>query len=473
MRTGKNTRTFIAVIYVILVVSGCAPTSHTTPRATQKVDIIVTNHGTGTAVSDSLIGFSIELAQTCAILQDDDLNSVVYEQLYKNLGSSVLHIGGHSADRSFWEPNGITSCKTVGSVVTTTLLEEIFAFARKINWKVIWTLNLLDSSPSIAAAEAAAVVAAGGASLAGFTIGNEPDLYVKWGFRPQGWGYADYYTEWQNYRDAILRAVPSARFFGPDTCCATSFFPSFALDASRDRAMSALTQHYYTRDAKAGGTTAAFILSRKVAQQFETFVGQLAANASDAGLPLDITESNSISSGGVQGVSDTLAAALWASDYLLQAALLGVHQIDFSEAPKAFYNAIDDNGMPTPLYYALLLVHHMTEQARIMPIILQTPLNLSAYAIIDASGQVSVIVVNKEMETKTSLNIYYDQSENTAELIRLQGPNIAAKSDITLGGRAVSAMGTWTPDPEILPIKSKLLTLTVPAASVAVVTFSH
>lgn len=457
---------------MILVSSGCGSASHTTPLSTQQVDVMVTNHGTSRDVPESLIGFSIELAQTCTLLRNDMLHPAAYEQLYKNLGSSILHIGGHSADRSLWEPGGIASCRTVGSVVTTSMLDALFAFARKIHWQVIWTLNLLANSPRVAAAEAGAVSAAGGASLAGFSIGNEPDLYVKWGFRPQGWGYADYHAEWQNYRNAVLETVPTARFDGPDTCCATPFFPSFALDAGQDGAISALSHHYYTRDAKAGGLTAAYILSSQVAQQFETEASQWVALAREAGLPMDITESNSISTGGVPGVSDTLAAALWASDYLLQAAALGVHQIDIADAPNASYDAIDDEGTPKPLYYALLLVHRVTQQARIIPIIMQTSLNLTAYATVDTSGQLSVIVVNKELVTKASLKIYPGQSEHTATLIRLEAPTIAATSGITLGDRAVSAQGTWTPASEVLPLQNTALALTVPASSVAVVTFS-
>jgi hypothetical protein len=47
------------------------------------------------------------------------------------------------------------------------------------------------------------------------------------------------------------------------------------------------------------------------------------------GLPLRITEAATISYGGVQGISDTAGAALWALDAGMEAAYMGVAGIHF------------------------------------------------------------------------------------------------------------------------------------------------
>lgn len=57
----------------------------------------------------------------------------------------------------------------------------------------------------------------------------------------------------------------------------------------------------------------------------------LVRTARAAGLPLQLSEAATLSYGGVQGISDTAGAALWALDAALEAANMGVNGINFHQ----------------------------------------------------------------------------------------------------------------------------------------------
>ncbi len=365
-----------------LLLSACSQKED--PVSESKINTVVQMQGMlqplPLPLSSDFIGSSIETSQLCDILSLDGQNTGRYEQLYKNLGSGTLHIGGHSADLSIWEPDGIPYCKANGTVITQSLVNDLFAFARRINWHVIWGLNLLGYNPQIAASEAAYVAQAGGSSLIAFTMGNEPDLWAKHGWRPPDWGYENYRAEWDQYRLAVLQTVPFARFIGPELATETSsFFAPFMQDEGSG--LIAASHHYYTTVRTTTGTDAPsipFILSSQVAQ---TLAERIAQWQQDSGsVPVEITEANSISGGGTSGISDVFASALWATDLLLQAAASDIKSIDFQSASKASYNAIDDNGTPRPLYYGLLFFHKICPPgAMVTSLPVQSNLNLTAY----------------------------------------------------------------------------------------------
>src|SRR5437899_284964 len=77
---------------------------------------------------------------------------------------------------------------------------------------------------------------------------------------------------------------------------------------------------------------------------------ELVAQADNVGLPVDITEINSISNGGVRGISNTFGATLWTSDILFESTQLGIHQVDFQQVPGAAYAFIDAQGQPQLVY---------------------------------------------------------------------------------------------------------------------------
>ena len=213
------------------------------------VDAQVTVGGQGAALPSEYLGVSLEASALCDLLEDDATNGAAYEQLYRNLGAGVLHVGGFSSDTAEWDPTGTASCGSP-TVLTDGEVGAFFAFAQRIGWEVLWGLPLELPDPPVPAmdaAEAAYVASVAGGSLAGFTIGNEPNLYVANGERPRGWGPTDYYQEWAGVRAAVIQAVPGAGIVAPEVCCAdavfTQTFDAKAV-AAGDR-LSGLSFHYY------------------------------------------------------------------------------------------------------------------------------------------------------------------------------------------------------------------------------------
>src|ERR1700694_3531451 len=102
-------RTIIFLTLMVVFCSSCTAIPSPLPKQTPSTNAAnaqITLQGPSKTIPGNIIGFSIELPLVCTILQQDAVDPGPYEQLYKNLGSSVLHIGGHTADLSIWELDG-------------------------------------------------------------------------------------------------------------------------------------------------------------------------------------------------------------------------------------------------------------------------------------------------------------------------------------------------------------------------------
>src|SRR5262249_27983072 len=67
-------------------------------------------------------------------------------------------------------------------------------------------------------------------------------------------------------------------------------------------------------------------------------VAPAARAAQSRGVPVRLDETNAVSCGGEQGVSDTFATALWSVDFLFQLARIGVYGVNFNTIPSTFYS---------------------------------------------------------------------------------------------------------------------------------------
>ena len=143
----------------------------------------------------------------------------------------VLRIGGKSADHVWWDttekpPQWVT---TIGE----QWLSRLSGLVSRADLKVVLDLNLAVHSPTMAARFAkAAVQALPGSSVAGFEVGNEPDLYWRqpWLEKqriastssdvPQHWtgNYSpiDYERDYEAYARAVMTAAPGIPLGGPE-----------------------------------------------------------------------------------------------------------------------------------------------------------------------------------------------------------------------------------------------------------------
>lgn len=482
----------VCTLCLIIITMACSPLGEyrlhsQNNRADAAIKVII-DERPDASILPNLVGFSIEMSQLCALVQVAH-NNPTYMQYYKNLGSSILRIGGNSVDDSVWAPHGQASCATrpakhqQRTVITRQLINQLFTFARQIHWRVIWGLNLAANDPVATADEAANVAQLGGASLLGFTIGNEPELYAQRGFRSDSWNERHFQYEWSQYITRIRQRV-NAEFVGPEACCATSLFNNFLQsDASTNIGVSSHHLYAITNTVTGKATPSIpLLLSATTLQNEKRLLDQWTHTAATANTSLALTEVNSVSGGGLSGISNTLAAALWADDLLFQAALRPITSVDFHNTSSASYNALTVNGQVTPLYYGLLLFHYATHRARWLHCTIQyaeraTP-NVSAYALRHADGTTSLFVINKEPARGASIKIalthqsQLSQTYTHTTLVSLTGPAINATSGITLGARTLSAAGTWSPTAATTTRWNESMPLIVNAGSATLITLN-
>ena len=179
--------------------------------------------------------------------------------------------------------------------------------------------------------------------LAAVEIGNEPDLYHKNGVRNANFTFDDYDAQWSAYAAALQPLLPPQRLQGGTFCCFYEQNISGYLARHR-AALASFSQHQYPlRNCglpKPNGNTIEDLLNNSAsagrAQHVQPFVRAAAA----LGVPYVIGEGNSVACGGQWNVSDTMAAALWAIDTVLEHAAVDVQRWHFHMGPTGAYSAI-------------------------------------------------------------------------------------------------------------------------------------
>jgi hypothetical protein len=451
------------------------PTPTSAPPAGVNVLVTIDPSQLGIAVPSRFAGFSTETSNVCKMFTLDSQASS-YSQLFKNLGSETLRIGGNSGDQATWSPNG-TYCPSGSTVITQTLLNNAVSFMNKIGWNFTWGVNLGTYDPSDMADEANYVLNAAGSSLYAIAIGNEPNDYASNGFRTSSYNYTSYKPEWEAYRSAILGENAATPLMGDDQSSNTSWFSSFLNDESSSLILAGF--HYYPTTVAGTGSKAPTIANLLSASLMATTVSTIKTWKADAdanNLPIALTETNSTSGGGKSGVSDAFAATLWGSDYMFNALEQGVKKIEFHIGGSGgLYNPIDASGNPKPLYYAFLFFENIASNGGniITPTVRTSNTNTTAHAILGTDNKLRVAVINKDLNNTAVVDIHTTKSYTQATALTLSASSVSATSGITFGGTSVASDGTWTPNaPTTVQLNGGIdAYITLSPASAAIVTF--
>lgn len=429
----KRNRLACVALLAALILCACGSTPPPTATPTPEPPGTITVGQPVRALPTDFLGFNLELSSVCSALAQDAANPTAYERLYTTIGPGVLHIGGHSADLSTWSASGSFACSANQSVVTNALITSVFAFARRIHWRVIWTLSLLTYNPTNAAGEAAAIARIGGTSLLALAIGNEPELYSKkFGARDISWNSTTYLDEWQTEEQAVVATVPQAAISGPDTCCSNAFYPDFAQAAEGIRQVTLLTHHYYTRSNVGSSPTIQELLSMATYTQFISELQGWLKTARAVGLPFALTEVNSISNGGAPGVSNTAGATFWLTSLCFAAAGQGVSFVAIQEALHASYNVIEDDGQPSVLYTAFQLVHQVVANSQLVAVSGTIPASLQVIATRHTDGSIQIALINHDAQQPLSISVTTPKGTRLQTLTMLTAPDLAATSHTQL-----------------------------------------
>ena len=418
----------------------------------------------GALLSSRYAGFSYEKSKLTSPLLVPGNTPLV--NLYGVLGAGVMRIGGNSVDKSSW--NGMAASLTA---IMPAQIDALAAFVQATGWQVIYGINLAQNTTANAASEASYVASRLGASLLGFEIGNEPDLYYSNGLRASSWTYADFLAEWQAMAAAIRAAVPGAILTGPAAAENTEGYTvPFAGDESTSIAM--LTQHYYRANGQNASSTLDLLLlpDPALASNLKTLVAAAAAHGIAQGFRM--AECNSFYNGGAPNVSDAYGTALWSIDFLFTCALSGATGANFhgGGSGPGYTPIADSNGVvqaARPEFYGMALFAQGA-QGRAAPatITLASALNFTAYGVHRDDGGLNVMLVNKDPTNAVQATITA-VGVNSFQPATLSGPALNATEGILLNGKTIDPSQPFQPVKlaTISPTSAGTYSVTVPPIS--------
>jgi Glycosyl hydrolase family 79 C-terminal beta domain len=430
-------------------------------------DVTVGRQAKLTSVPRSYFGLSTEYWALAQYERRTPLLERVLSLLHvRGDGPMMLRIGGDSADHAFWDPR-LERLPRWAFTLTPRWLARTRGLVRRLGVRLIIDLNLITDSPATAARWArAAQTGLPHRSIAGFEIGNEPDIYNRSNWLaaiagqpldgrvlPGALTAEDYAQAFRAYAEALARAAPGVPLAGPalanpDT---DSHWVSSLLDSDR-RVVGLVTVHRYPYSACAeprssGFPTISRLLSARASVGMARSLRPTVRIAHAAGLALRVTELNSVTCGGRAGVSNTFATALWAPDALFELLRNGVDGVNVhvrADAINAPF-AITGGGLTArPLLYGLILfVRTLGSHPELVRLHLRAAasLNLQAWAVAVGGGTLHVLLIDKGSR---SVNVaLHLPTTGDATVQRLLAPAASSEFGVTLGGRQLGRDGRW------------------------------
>lgn len=449
---------------------------------TQPVTVTVTSDGSGTDLPSRFLGLSYEssmLLPTNGRYYFDPNNQALINTFH-TLGIKSLRVGANAVD----DPRV--------PIPQTNDINMLFSFARAAGVKVIYSFRLKNGDPADSARLASYIAAHDGDALDSFAIGNEPSFYLP--------TFAAFFAQWKPHYDAILKAVPNAMFDGPSVAGKNIYAVDLAKAVSGEGHLAMASDHYYFLGSGREGekdppATRARFLSNNNDRNYEKAYANIGAVLAAQGVPYRIDELNSCYNGGAKDASDTYASTLWALDcthWWAAHHILGMNYHTGEAVGRdggfgaanyaAFVHQPDGHGFNMrPQAYAYL-AFTQGAHGRSLGVEIQTDpaFNFNAYAYLDHDGSTYVTLINKSYGEKAlpaavSLQLPRNTGAGTWQQMDLvqSDQNIAAKTDITLGGAAIDARGNWSGQwKQIEGGNSNTLTVPVAPASAIILHFS-
>ena len=413
----------------------------------------------GPPLPAGFLGFSFEYSAFGAYTGSDPaaLNPV-FVQLLRNLGQPlVLRIGGNSTDATWWPVRGSTPPAGVSYALTTTWLASASALAAAVDAKLILGVNLAADRPSLAAAEAQALVRGVGAgNIAAFEIGNEPDVYGLFPWysgrhglvfaRAPGYGLTAY------LRDAArwAGAIPATALAGPATA-ELSWLSGIPSLAGAEPRLQVITVHRYPiQGCLANRASPAYpslgnLLADRSSAGLAAGLAPYVAAAHERGLAFRVDELNSAALAGClsrAGVSNTFASSVWMLDTLFQMARVGVDGVNVHTLPGAGYELFTFTratggwrAFVHPDYYGMLMfARAFPTGARLVPV--HAPSGpVKVWATHGADGRTRVTLINQDAAPHR-VELQLPLGAAPARVDWLRAPGAAATGGVTLGGQS-------------------------------------
>lgn len=417
----------------------------------------------------NMLGLSYESAQLSAPDFFSGENIQLISLVRQLAPRGVLRLGGNLSEFTQWSPDQVISHEGIpfhavapdaGAAntgkrftITREAIDNLRRFLDATGWQAIYGLNLAHADHDRVVEEAKYVALTLGTRLLAFQIGNEPNHYVLNDLRPEGYSFADYFTEWSSLHRAVLEAVPTAKFAGPDVAEGVDWVRQFAEVVPESVVM--LTGHHYV----AGPPSDSSVTPERLLAPDPSFaesVREIESISRRAGKPFVMTETNTCYNAGKRGVSDVYAAALWSVDYFLQLGRAGQKGVYFHGGASGWYTPIAGGSgvpfTPRPLYSGLLMCGAFLGREMVQAHGERQVADIRVYAFRKPR---QYVVVNKSVG---EMKLRLPRDERAAKIQRLTAPSLCSRDDIKL-----SEVVSFDPERDLL----------VPGYSIAVITLSQ
>lgn len=411
-------------------------------------------------------------------------------------GPLVVRIGGDSADHALFDPRVPRVPKAIFEL-TPAWFRQTSALLRQTGARVILDLNLASDLPLMAAQWArAAETELSPRTIIAYEVGNEPDLYnpTYWSRilepleRPLGIRLfkhqltpGEYIQLYRSYAQVLARFAAHVPLAAPVLAYPAQHLSWIRrLLASPHPGLGLVTSHMYMYSACAAPSSPSYptiprLLSEHAAAGMANLLRPVIALVHRAGYPFRLTELNSVTCGGLSGVSDTFATALWAPDALFELLWAGVDGANVHVRPYAVNPAfaLTARGIAArPLLYGLILfVRTLGTDPKLVGLQISTRsrARLKAWAVRVKGGQLHVLLINKSTHP-ASVDLMLP-ARGPASVQRLLAPSVTAPYGETLDGQYLGPADTWQgrPDTETIALEAHGFELAVPATSAALV----
>lgn len=411
----------------------------------------------GRAIPPDFLGFSHEWGTAQKMMGDSETGlNTIYRQLLKNLkaygsGPFVLRIGGNSTDNS-GEP-------------TPATVRPFAELANDLDVSFYLGVNLGAGNVSLAASQARMYVRSmPPRSIEAIEIGNEPDEYATNGKRSSSYDFHGYLSDFDRWKANIAPLLPAGtKLLGPSWATTAMLVHTSDYVTDEHDSLGTFSQHFYVANGTAPNPYD-ILLRNSAATKGPKAVESAVTIVHQAGLPFRMGEINSLYNGGGSGISDTFQSALWAIDTMFEYEQVGVDGVNWHCGNGGSYAAFSFNirtkgarhafslQSVRPLYYGLLLFQAATGNgAHLLPVSVHTHANVKAWATLDKSGVLRLVLINKDENLAGSVNIALHGFKH-ANVFRLKAPNYLATSGITFAGQTFdhsadgSLQGKQTPE---------------------------
>ncbi|HEX3511823.1 MAG TPA: glycosyl hydrolase family 79 C-terminal domain-containing protein [Solirubrobacteraceae bacterium] len=452
--------------------------------AAPTVPVVVDGSQPGRAIEPGYLGLSFEAAALGQIVRLGQHGDLV--GLLRSVGPGLMRFGGITADENVgWTDAQTPPPPWATSVIDPAELDALGTLARRTGWHVLLTVGLAHYEPLPAAREVAAAHRALGPYLAAVEIGNEPDSLGRHGYRALPWLAQGYEEEVASYREAIAALTPGVAIAGPDVS-GSGLFAGWGEAEALAQVPALLTGHHYPLGcAQTPPPSIEALLSVATRHREAGSLSAYLKVSRTSGIPLRIDETNSVSCGGVPGISDTFASALWATAYTTQVIAAGAQGLNLQGNPTNCpgYTPL---CAPTPAalaagalsarpdWYALLITRSLAGSRPLLGRIETSPApNLVAQPFVAPDGDIQTVLVDDEppQAGPLVLRLHVGAGYRTATVLRLTAPSPSATADVELGGHVVARDGSL-PAPRAIErhaVHGGVVKIVLPPSSAALV----